>query len=378
MFLLFLSSLYTPFKMMKTIEIVSFTGDSGLTDYSLSLAKELSKIANVTFITSNSISKSFDNLGFPIKKLFRRSRHYPIDIVKFLLNGIKTRSDWLILQGPLKLAFIDGLVIRFLRVLGIKTCITIHDVLPHYPRPWSRFTYGFYYRSFDKAIVHSTAAAEGIKQLGVKAPILVVPHGIYDIFDLTGIPQHEARLKLKNIRPDDFVILFFGHLETRKGLIEFLDVSEILKSNYPNIKFLIAGGSSLAKQGSQYVQRLNNAKSSENVIVYDERIPFEEVENYFSASDLVALPYLEGTTSGVLKLALAFGKPVVATRVGDFPEQIPEGAGVVIELNNIVEDLGSAILEIQKEYPTYLNAMKKAKNLAQWSDIATKVESFLN
>lgn len=378
MFLLFLRSLHTPFKMMKTIEIVSFTGDSGLTDYSLSLAKELSKMANVSFITANSISKSFDNLGFPIKKLFRRSRHYPVDIVKFLLNGIKTRSDWLILQGPLKLAFIDGLVIRFLRVFGIKTCITVHDVLPHYPRPWSRFTYGFYYRSFDKAIVHSAAAAEGIKQLGVKAPVLIVPHGIYDIFDLTGIPQHQARLKLKNIRPDDFVILFFGHLETRKGLMEFLDVSEKLKSNYPNIKFLIAGGSSLAKQGSQYVERLNHAKFSENVIVYDERIPFEEVENYFSASDLVALPYLEGTTSGVLKLALAFGKPVVATRVGDFPEQIPEGAGVVIELNNIVEDLGSAILEIQKEYPTYLNSMKEAKNLAQWSDIATKVENFLN
>ena len=34
---------------------------------------------------------------------------------------------------------------------------------------------------------------------------------------------------------------------------------------------------------------------------------------YFSAADVVVLPYYEVTQSGVLHIAYAFGKPVVAT-----------------------------------------------------------------
>ncbi len=35
-----------------------------------------------------------------------------------------------------------------------------------------------------------------------------------------------------------------------------------------------------------------------------------------NASDIVAFPYLEGMTSGALIMAMGFGKPCIASRIG--------------------------------------------------------------
>jgi len=112
--------------------------------------------------------------------------------------------------------------------------------------------------------------------------------------------------------------------------------------------------------------------------VHDQRIPFEEVERYFAACDVVALPYLEGTTSGVLKLALAFGKPVAASQVGDFPEEIPPGGGELFEADEqIARHLVTALKVIRSQQPAYVAAMQAARGQAQWPDIAERLLAFL-
>ena len=52
-----------------------------------------------------------------------------------------------------------------------------------------------------------------------------------------------------------------------------------------------------------------------------------ELAGAFRAADLVVLPYREIDQSGVLFTAMAFGKPLLLTRVGGFPEI--EGAELV-------------------------------------------------
>lgn len=360
------------------IEVVSFTGDSGLADYSVSLAKALAHIAKATVVTSQSLPKRFDTMGFTVERVFRRSRHYPVDIFRFFFGVLRRQPDWVLVQGPLKVPFMDALIVRVLGMLGIQLAVTVHDVLPHYPHAWSKTEYGFYYRSFKRVVVHSAAAMAGVKALGVKRDILMVPHGIYDIFDLTGISRTNAQQRLGMLRKSDFVVLFFGHLEPRKGLLVFLDAAEKLK-NDGDIKFVLAGGNSLKNHESIFVERLEHARTMPNVLLHDQRIAYEDVENYFSACDLVALPYLEGTTSGVLKLALAFGKPVVATRVGDFPEQVPVGAGLIIESNSdIVQSLCSAIEVIRSNQEAFSSAMAEAGQDAQWPEIARRVVAYLD
>ena len=56
-----------------------------------------------------------------------------------------------------------------------------------------------------------------------------------------------------------------------------------------------------------------------------------EIPALFRRADVVVLPYLEADQSGVLYTALAFGKPIVASAVGGFPEVAAHGALRLVE-----------------------------------------------
>jgi glycosyltransferase involved in cell wall biosynthesis len=54
---------------------------------------------------------------------------------------------------------------------------------------------------------------------------------------------------------------------------------------------------------------------------YDPRlVPDEELQIYFNACDLVALPFRQILNSGSLLMAMSFGCPIVAPRHGSIPE----------------------------------------------------------
>lgn len=125
-------------------------------------------------------------------------------------------------------------------------------------------------------------------------------------------------------------------------------------------------------------QQLAQCKALKNAIIHDSRIPFEEVQYYFAASDIVAMPYREGTTSGVLKLAIAFGLPAIVTRIGDLPEELPQGAGEVIEAGaTVVTELKRSILHIKENLPHFKKAMEASSDHAQWETISKKYLDFL-
>ena len=96
------------------------------------------------------------------------------------------------------------------------------------------------------------------------------------------------------------------------------------------------------------------------------------------ASDVVALPYREGTTSGVLKLAIAFGVPVVATRVGDLPEEVPTGGGILFDAGDGLADrLQNALTTIRLDHDAFAEVMRDAASRSDWAPIASAYANFL-
>lgn len=357
------------------VEIVSFTGDSGLADYSVSLARKMGAHATVRLVTSDRLPERFRHMGFGVITAFRRTRHLPVDLLRFITGVMNRKPEWLILQGPLKWPIIDALMVTIFRAAGIKVAITVHDVLPHYPSIVSKYTYPFYYRSANKLIAHSESARQQLAKLGVQRPILVVPHGVYDLFRLTTTPKSESRALL-GLPLNKYICLFFGHLESRKGLNEFVAAAQLMQQE-PDFHFLLAGSPDSHDNSATYQASLQAAASLPNVTLIAKRIPFEDVEHLFKAADCVALPYREGTTSGVLKLAIAFSVPVIATNVGDFPEQVPDGAGIFIcDSTNVAASLVDGIHRISAS-ASYQLSMAGAARQADWSDIAKSYHHFL-
>jgi glycosyltransferase involved in cell wall biosynthesis len=142
-------------------------------------------------------------------------------------------------------------------------------------------------------------------------------------------------------------------------------------------RFAIAGRAGVHSSQTELHAALEAARAADDCIVHDHNIPFMEVQDYFALADAVVLPYQEGTTSGVLKLALAFGKPVIATDVGDFAETLQEGVGVLLPVTCTAADLAGAVRQVRQNYDRYVSACEAARDRYGWEKIGQAYAHFL-
>lgn len=359
------------------IFLVCFTGTSGLTHYSISLARELSRITQVTLVTGRDfLGEGYPPVTFEVLPLFRRSRWYLLDLLRLMLLVHRRKPKTVLLQSFLKSPLVEAWVMRWWFYTGVKTAMTVHDVLPHYPKPWSALSHRLLYNNVDALIAHSQRTLSDLRAMGVSTPVLVVPHGVYDIFR-TRPPQREAtRTRLSKFGPDDFVLMFFGKVDTRKGIARFLELRRQLgpKMGY---KFVIAGRNGLGPSDSELVAAVDEARKADDCVVNDGNIEFSAVQDYFAMADVIVLPYLEGTTSGVLKLALAFGRPVIATDVGDMAETLSHGIGKLLPADCDAQALAQAVHEVRQDYNRYQHACARALETFGWPGIGQKYSEFL-
>jgi len=193
----------------------------------------------------------------------------------------------------------------------------------------------------------------------------VIAHPPQDgLFDPTHYPTFaEARacLALKN---DDKIVLFFGQIRPNKDLPSLLRAVAQVRHTQPNVRLLVAGqplGS--MRDVMSLIRQLGLASA---VTLHLRYLPLHEVPNYFQAADVIALPYLTVTQSGVLALALAFDKPVVATHVGGLPE-LARFAGI----GSLVPPQDSAALAESISAQLYSpSRATKQPNVLRWPEAA--------
>ena len=132
-----------------------------------------------------------------------------------------------------------------------------------------------------------------------------------------------ARKKI-GIKAGERVIFFFGAIRPYKGIEGLLEAFSKLESSN-NLRLLIAGA--CLDNDLRKVIR-GAARRDRRIIFADKLIPVKDVAMYFSASDIVCLPFTAVTTSGTALLAMTFGKPLVAPRSGAIKD-LPSSVGVL-------------------------------------------------
>ena len=190
--------------------------------------------------------------------------------------------------------------------------------------------------------------------------IVTVPHPTYETFYPNQYSELESRFQL-GINYDEFVFLFFGSIQAYKGLHDLVRAFKELdsKSNR-KLKLIIAGK---VFNQSNFKTIRDEIDSSENIILYQNRIPNEDVQHYFKAANICVCPYRITLNSGVAHLAHTFGTPVIGPNVGGFKELLLNGGGFTYEQLNF-EDLvvamnKSLMMNFDKERKKIMNINKK-------------------
>ncbi|MDD5066630.1 MAG: glycosyltransferase family 4 protein [bacterium] len=139
----------------------------------------------------------------------------------------------------------------------------------------------------------------------------------------------EARKELQ-LKQKDKIILFFGSINPRKGAEKIVTAWDKLIEKQDNVTLVMAGNVDYAKG---YLENIAQRKRiSDHVKIFRGWVPNDKVHFFFTAADMVILPYNEGFTSGILKLAYAFKKPVIASSVGELSDVITsEKTGIILD-----------------------------------------------
>jgi glycosyltransferase involved in cell wall biosynthesis len=215
-----------------------------------------------------------------------------------------------------------GTIARLARWLGgVPSCYLCHNALPHESSRLDRLLLRYVFSSGRAFITHSRQDCEDLERLRPGATVYRNPHPTYGVFasdQALETPAAKEKLGLREKR----VLLFFGFVRAYKGLDILLEAMEGLGPEQ-GYHLVIVG--EFYEDPEKYRSRLDALRERGQLTLVDRYVANEEVPLFFSAADVVMVPYLSATQSGVIQIAYAFLKPVVATAVGGIPDVVTDG-----------------------------------------------------
>ncbi|PIP32210.1 hypothetical protein COX23_06010, partial [Candidatus Gottesmanbacteria bacterium CG23_combo_of_CG06-09_8_20_14_all_37_19] len=160
-----------------------------------------------------------------------------------------------------------------------------------------------------------------LSRLTSENKIITISHGVDD--KLQSISKDIARKRL-GIGKREYAVLFFGFINWFKGADCFVDSYKTTgKFLGRKARFILAGGKSPTMKDKPFYQKFykevtDNIKTSKRIEMTG-YVPQNKIASYFSACDLVVLPYRHlMTASGVLSLVFSYRKPfIVSENLGE-------------------------------------------------------------
>jgi glycosyltransferase involved in cell wall biosynthesis len=212
-----------------------------------------------------------------------------------------------------------ALTVLVVRLRGARLVWTAHNILPHDVRR-ERQARGFLHwfaRRCNGLIFLSQSSMDqffAVYPLARKPVCAIIPHGHYRPAYPT-VPDRQAARRALGLPEDKTLLLYFGMIKPYKNVDRLIESFIALADD--RTVLVIAG----KPDSPDLAQRLAAAASGrDDIRCFFTFIEDADVPTYFSAADLVALPYEKILNSGTVLLALSFNRPVVVPRLGSLAE----------------------------------------------------------
>ncbi len=193
---------------------------------------------------------------------------------------------------------------------------------------------------FDKYFSLSKSSEENFRSMGVsESDIVTLPNGIdVDAFRKSISQEKQVNIKERYGISTGPLVTYVGNLEHDKGVQDLISaVSQVGEK----VQLLIVG------DGPKKQDLVEQAKSANIRAIFTGIIPNSELSNFYSVSDLVALPTYHDTWGLVINEALACGTPVISTTAaGASGEILIDGKNGFITKPGDIENLSNCILKI--------------------------------
>ncbi len=356
------------------ILIIEPCGKRGLCQYTHNLANAIA-IRNHQVLLATAIEFETKNLPrrYEAIEVFNRFSINPFRLLHFFRSVKKIKPDIIHIQGAIHPSF----YLILWKILKIITrsrfMYTSHEIFPKKKKIYHPYVLKQIYQGMSHVIVH---AQQNKEQLIQKFQLKSEKVSVLSIGNNLAFSESLKPTKKIHIPKGKKVILFFGIIESHKGLMTLIRAFSEIKENVHDAFLLIVGQP--FEDISKYLKEIKQLKIEDSVKLELDYIPIHEIPNVFKIAHLVVLPYNQVSQSGVVLSAYSFGKPVVATSVGGMAEIVNEGkTGLLIPPDN-PKALAKAVIRLLKDDVLREKMGKKALEIVQknhsWDTIAEKTE----
>lgn len=346
------------------------------------LTHELARALHAREDTSVSISyrrdtefeERFRQLSMPALavKTYRGKIGALLNIPRFVGNAFRLRrfltaqrttvvvSPMFSLWQNLALPLVIGRRVRFVA--------TIHDATEH---PGDEHGIKRLCQALDlKYATRIVTFSEHVKENLIRSVPDVPPIDVTVLGSLGGDREVRARMAP---RDRTVVVGFFGRLLPYKGLELFVDSIDRLADAGHRVRGEIWGSGN-----NDYLQTL---RPSSHVRLHTGWVDESATNAVVASFDILALPYLEASQSGVLAIAMSEGVPVVATPVAGLVEQVESAQCGVLAAEVSAGAFADVILTLVSDRSAYESLSAKgieaSRGSFSWVRVATDYrESF--
>lgn len=288
-----------------------------------------------------------------IRRVFRGIRLF-LEWIKLTLYLLKARPD-IVQFGAIEFPF-EAIFLQYLKSRGLVLSQICHEFEPREKADslllrLNNKLLKNVFSSFSIIFFHSQSNLKRFCELYPDIPVEnfhIIPHGNEQIFPMGGdnAPVMKALRERYGITSTDKIVLFFGNLTPSKGIPDLLAAFEKVHAQNSHARLVIAG-MPLKYIDMNSLFEMASKHGIQSVTKFDSRyLPMEEVGPLMELATVVVFPYRSSTQSGSIQVAYAFGKPVIATRVGGLPDVVVEGeSGFLVEPYS-PDQLSYAIMKI--------------------------------
>ncbi|NVJ47606.1 MAG: glycosyltransferase family 4 protein [Cytophagia bacterium] len=360
--------------------IIDYIGSKGGHHYySLCLLDALEKKGVKTFYFSNvRVSQQSETTCFPvfhkeIKKDFWGFYNLFSGVIQSLRISKKERVNTQIYH-VFEASLINCIVLGLIKAFGFDSIVIIHDIHSFDFKEKEILRRIQYNWLSDFLIVHNNLSKQtflnSFKRL--RKPIQVIPHGGHQ--SIINIIERQEACKALNLDVNKQHFLFFGQIKKMKGL-------DLLLKAWPSneLSELTIAGKPWRDNFEPYQEIIDNRGIQDQVHLNISYISDKERDLYYSAADFVILPYREIFQSGVLLMAMSYGKAIIASDLPANKEIIEHDKNGLLFKTDNVSSLRNVIKRAHNLDSTKLGLMAKEtiNQYFDWTKISEKYISLI-
>jgi len=324
-------------------------------EFALKLNRRRYEPSVVCLNARGEVGREISSHGIPVMNGIMRSRFDPLNLLRLRRAFRELATDLVFC-----LEHRDAVFLGTLASIGLakRILVSVHSTRLWGGRKSLGLTTRWSLRFVERVLaVGENQASYLVQEEGVAGnKIAVIPNGI-ELSEFEKLPSPAQVRDLLGIEPESLVVGIVAALRPEKNHELLLEAASVVTKEIKNVHFVIVGGG--ARQ-SLLEGLASSLGIKDNVHFTGQRNDGRLLVQAFDVAVLSSHPVVE-TLPIFLMEAMALGKPVISTRVGDVPSLVDDGVTGFLVPAGSREELSGAMIRLLRDAELRAEMGKKGR-----------------